>query len=956
MTNLVSHYLYGDQLSLEVTPDETRAFSVEGAMLSVLDLTVLTTGGTPTLIEQVPLPECQGLAQAFFQHPFDQQRYLFIAGGGLGLWRLSLCQGLFNSSPTACGAAAYSPVRIYEALGGYFERKRCVDVAVVEGSAGGAGDPILYALFAARNSTLESGIGATELRAYKLTGTGYSLLTSHVFPSFTPPPTYTSKIGTSLAVDPGNPNSIYVGMGKGGIWRADLSGPLTPTLTANQLSIDFAPLAVENVTDIAIIRTQTPCGTKAFLYGALYNRIIEYDLAASTYTLRSIDCGFAEQIAVAKTGSSSVLVAVAQQENPRIEADSTGPAWVNGLWNTLCLGQWLEDPDNPTPLPDCNEIRFYQRDLCSASTLEPLSASTSIPYPRYWGTLALRSQPSPSVCRLYACSTTGASAAHDVNVSSASTSLAWSYVGKAFAGQEGTQALLNPGVMRFGQEYPGKVTTEGGMLYIDPSPPYDITPITQTVFCNPPVSTGCTPEDTCNDNANGAPYAGNILGECNWVDPTSPDWEWFFCGNPTLERVTRNSCALCPCVCTHASPCLGDPCVPSSPTFYRRGPITSATDFNRVAWQLVGLNLAGSGLPSVPSMDMHWWQLEIPLFPGGPGSPQERKSDGVPYISSIADPRFSSTGEPAVVYALRGGSTHGVKVIQTKYLVGASTSTCAASGQEGNGEPLTLQDSDIVHVFTHVELEKSGLGSDQCVIQVECGPGDPLSPLPRHLNNTRAEIYSTRDPGGNTAWILALAAGFPGVFGPQLNPCFWETYAGRPMLVLYDVTETAPSFTTPELLRVGIGNDQGNAFTLRTKTYGSGVTARTYAFVGDVLGKLIVFNVSGINIFPAASEPYLPGTTVRSPVTTIDFPKDPYDGRPANVIDMELEGNYLYCALGRVGVGIVDVTLAGSPVLCAVLDTPGLAMGITLRTVMDATGSHRQMIVGDSRCGVRVYE
>jgi hypothetical protein len=82
------------------------------------------------------------------------------------------------------------------------------------------------------------------------------------------------------------------------------------------------------------------------------------------------------------------------------------------------------------------------------------------------------------------------------------------------------------------------------------------------------------------------------------------------------------------------------------------------------------------------------------------------------------------------------------------------------------------------------------------------------------------------------------------------------------------------------------------------------------------------------------------------------FPKDPYDGHLPNVIDMEIEGDYLYCALARGGVAVVDISDPVDPHLCNILPTPGLAMGVAFRTV----AGNPQMIVGDSRCGMRVYQ
>jgi hypothetical protein len=42
--------------------------------------------------------------------------------------------------------------------------------------------------------------------------------------------------------------------------------------------------------------------------------------------------------------------------------------------------------------------------------------------------------------------------------------------------------------------------------------------------------------------------------------------------------------------------------------------------------------------------------------------------------------------------------------------------------------------------------------------------------------------------------------------------------------------------------------------------------------------------------------------------------------------------------------------------LIAVLDTPGLDLGLAFRTFTAGQQSVTQMIVGDSRCGIRVYQ
>jgi hypothetical protein len=128
-----------------------------------------------------------------------------------------------------------------------------------------------------------------------------------------------------------------------------------------------------------------------------------------------------------------------------------------------------------------------------------------------------------------------------------------------------------------------------------------------------------------------------------------------------------------------------------------------------------------------------------------------------------------------------------------------------------------------------------------------------------------------------------------------------------------------------------------------------------YAFVSDGLSRLMVFDISELQTVPPATLPYYGHNHFLIPVAPdVIFPIDPYDGKPANVIDLALDkdNNYLYCALGRAGVAVVDVSNPLAPTLVSVLDTPGLVLGVTIRKLQNGD---EQLVVGDSRCGIRVY-
>jgi hypothetical protein len=165
---------------------------------------------------------------------------------------------------------------------------------------------------------------------------------------------------------------------------------------------------------------------------------------------------------------------------------------------------------------------------------------------------------------------------------------------------------------------------------------------------------------------------------------------------------------------------------------------------------------------------------------------------------------------------------------------------------------------------------------------------------------------------------------------------------------------------------VGIGNDSGFAWAVRAKYYPA--TQRTYAFVGDATGpdagftdgagRVLVFDVSGDQLYPAATTPYRPkgGTwnAVLRPLAAVSFPRDPVDGYGSSVTDIQLDpaADFAYVGLGRGGYAVLDVSIPTSPVIVAIIDTPGLVLGLTVR---QDEGGRSQLIVSDTRGGMRLY-
>ena len=160
-------------------------------------------------------------------------------------------------------------------------------------------------------------------------------------------------------------------------------------------------------------------------------------------------------------------------------------------------------------------------------------------------------------------------------------------------------------------------------------------------------------------------------------------------------------------------------------------------------------------------------------------------------------------------------------------------------------------------------------------------------------------------------------------------------------------------------VRYGIGPDpsvhgQTHAWAVRARYYpGSG---KTYAFVGDLLGKLLVYDLTMTLQSPATpiNGPYLPSNPLLTPVAVLPFPVDASDGFNVNCTDVELDesANWAYCALCRGGVAIVNIMDPVNPLIQAIIDTPGIAAGLALRKNQNGV---EQLLVGDGVGGMRLY-
>ncbi len=118
LTELIAAYPYGEHRCSTVSPDDTRAFVGRGAVISILDVTTLPPVTEMVPIQEVEVPDVGPQALAYLRHPSPdpgsmvQQRWLFMAGGSLGLWRISLCETLFQPAPVACSDATFQRTEI----------------------------------------------------------------------------------------------------------------------------------------------------------------------------------------------------------------------------------------------------------------------------------------------------------------------------------------------------------------------------------------------------------------------------------------------------------------------------------------------------------------------------------------------------------------------------------------------------------------------------------------------------------------------------------------------------------------------------------------------------------------------------------------------------------------------------------------------------------------------------
>lgn len=1039
MVALEAAYPYGEQLCAVPIPGNGRVVVAQGAALAVVDTRNFDANGEPRVVQYVEVPEVSPMAMRYRLANVAGQvrRTIYVAGGTTGLWRVELCNDLFTSTtPEPCGAQAQIVDRVgCDATWSY---KRCVDVQIVEGNAGAGGAGLLLALYAASSRTSErrsiaactdagqgpQDLGGTELRAYRLTANGEIVPhAAHLFSLGNVEAPF-EEVGTSIAVDPGDPNRVYVSLGAGGIRRVDVS---SATFTSTRLST--APVrtcalppfpsgapgcpAGEQVRDLALVRLGDG---SARLYAALeYGRVIEMDPdVAGSATEFVLGEFHPMQIAAGVVGANDVVVAVGLDAQGGVGFDSTCPYRPVGVWTDMCILSGLPELNHVAEIGASSrvtKVRVLARNASSglANVGEfTTSARTN--------TLEMLATVDPKTLRLY--TSTSVTGLESHRLTKSSPTAPWTvenhwpaptyrpFRGIAYAAADVALSKVDDSIALGGfdgwaQDDPGRlcrIATEEETA--------DIVPVPLTVSACPqraePFPTELCSGSQSPRREDPVPFSLGVAGSASWRDPFDPlqESEWFLSGHDTKWFAAPSpSCSFLPgttrCI---ADPCAASPAPTSSPWADNMNIPGCGTD---VGWFLARMRTGVAATGDGAQMELQWWQL-----PSDNAIGDVERATTTPYTSCVTDVRTTVIGPngtpvPKFVYLARNSAKNGLKIVRTSWLMDRAIggvpgapgggAACAA-GTRGHGEALGVPSPqapvgwgsnwnlEMGSQVTHLELRTSGCAIDPQVAIVDCsGTASGFNNSPRLAFNNSAHVFSVRDATNVWRTVVAVAAGFV-TSGPSASNanCPWLPHYRRSLVVFYDVTgldDALPADHPSQgitLLGAAVGPVPGtepplaaqasHAFSIATKTYANG---RTHAFVADLLGRVIAYDVSWDKLKPSSTPPIvLPGEPPSStkpllvPHTVHAFAEDPFDGRRPNCVDVVIEGDALYAATARGGVHVLEINppvagAAGYPTY-AVLDTPGIATGMALRSRLPGPMDD-QLYVGDSRCGVRLY-
>jgi hypothetical protein len=768
--------------------------------------------------------------------------------------------------------------------------KLCIAAAVVHShSAGG----LIVALYSAQD--------ASELRMY-------DLAPPHALRAVAGVQGGSSSQGLALAFDPLDPNRLYAALGSGGLVRVDIGD--MDHIVVEQGPIFDQPDQVlygkpARAFDLAL--------AGGFLYAAIdKGGLVEIDLAEPwaqdmVYDSQVLGCGpqsaaYAYRVAALADGTGRVLIAVGTHQSPAQEIDG-GPYSLVGAWD-FALGIGNVPAAQPGDPHGCDPALFLFEHRatapgadtgagCAPSVLCPiafLSASSES-----WRSMALRRQGADF--QLCECRRNGFRlmdlGPDPFSSATLSYSLLGSHSSTGIAPVAGVASLLDPDLLYLTDDSAGSDFAGMAKVSADESA-IGIVPNTNGLCTQSPNEAEyCDSPEPAVDVP--TPYKNGFFCSAHWIDPSDSEREWFVAGEGAIYEQCTPPCEYSDqgCQSSWKAPQTAEP--------------------PRPGWKVV------SFLPGVGDgarWQLRWWQIPSPLEVG--------QNSGRNYLGSSNDPRPDS----ALVHLTRSGTINGYLVCDRNEIMASAQAQCSVNNGRGQ-----LLDVHFLHVLpTHLEF---------------AGPNNGGCIPPAGLSLTLSCTVFPVNAGGTTHWVAGLTAGY------AANPCAsgdWQPYYQRAMVVFYDVTDVDAN-TPPTLLRLAFGpaGTQGNAFAMTVQE----VDGRTCAYVADVGGRLLVFDVSGDVLYPVPSNPEQPATGL-APSAVWTCPVNTYDGFRDNVLDVAIVPPHAYLATGRRGLTILDVAsnphepheIEASPIL-----TPGLALGLILRQ----TDASTTLVVGDSRGGLRLY-
>lgn len=980
MTDLRASFTRGEPRAYEVTSDGHLGFLAEGATITILNMNQF--GGANEVIDRVNLEYPNPLSMVpHYPNGLTNPGTLFIAGGASGLWQMDLCTNLSTNQPCLSG---YNVVQIDAAQQGQ-GRKVCIDVTIIPGTTSSP-VPALVAVYAAIGDANLG--GPSELRIFDIGASSTTHRATVNLPTHHPDFTALDAIAYAVTGLASTPRYAFAACGTAGIARVNvdqgvLSNP--DGWPAFENDADTAPQRVRDVT--MVVNPSTGLG---YLFAALdYGTLVEIKGTRLT-TLWNAGVGLeldvnanlcgsangpapAHRVAAAFDGTSQILIAVATDVGVVSTIDHAAPMMANGFWN-VDIVYGLSDPGMPSGLAGCEEMIFFKKTALSSNPVPISGGEFQAPICLAGGWALSLSMVKTGASTYYTYETRLGGGLQRRLVQNPfgtinAPSPSYQFRDGLVCSLDGAVSKINPGVSFYVGEQMGGTGPRLGQLFLNRSVPsawkFDVIPESSELcgtegpgFICPPNNPGVC-WDPAGEPAHVALYNGGFFGAESWIDPCDPHREWFFTGEGSIKEQSTNCTSW-----TNAN--MLDPCTYSGDVFWRepRGTNPGA----RGGWKLVSIKpCAPNGCNASPNADLwqvNWWQLPSEYGPGIQGKPQD-------YRGGWVDPRSDASG-PVLLHGTRSATAFGYVLFRMAEIGDEFHNDCNLITSKGDW---ILGDG---HEFqTHVEFDPG------------CSFPDPspacdipaIRPLATY-NMSICQMTYQAQPKAVSAICVGQASNYAecqlsGGVPCDLNACpqwpicpvlhpEWYPHYKEAMVVFYDVSD--PTFVNlPALQRVGLvpRSMQPNQMDGRTwsiATTSNGTSA--YAFAIDLDARLYVFDISPGVLYGALPDPTKPRTHPANALTPIASPlgfdatpsdgysTNPYDGRNDNGVDAVVHGEFLYVALGRGGVAIVDISNPSTPFMVDRLETPGLAEGVHVTTI-DGVPT---LFVGDSRAGLRVYQ